>query len=155
MGIYINITASVNDKLNNFYLRYISLLQKIKSEFIYGGYLTSLGCPAFVLSVAILLNTAIGWPVLLIAYLTPLIVYSYNYYGELEKDMATNPERAIHLKKKVKLYPFILGSYLALLALLLVLFANPIMFIFVVILLFCGIFYTLLFKDLTKQIPGL
>jgi 4-hydroxybenzoate polyprenyltransferase len=116
--------------------------------------LTSLGCPAFVLSVSILLNTGIDWPVLAIAYLTPLIVYSYNYYEELEKDMATNPERASYLRKKVSLYPLILGIYMLALAFLLVFFANYMMIIFVLILLFCGIFYTILFKDLTKQIPG-
>lgn len=153
-GVFINTTSEVSDRANRIYLRYILSLQKILNEFVYGGYLTSLGCPAFVLSVSILLNTSIDWPVLLIAYLTPLIVYSYNYYGEFEKDLATNPERALHLRKKVRLYPFILASYILLLGLLLILFANFIMGIFVIILLFCGIFYTVLFKDLTKQIPG-
>jgi 4-hydroxybenzoate polyprenyltransferase len=113
-----------------------------------------LGCPAFVLSVSILLNTGIDWPVLAIAYLTPLIVYSYNYYEELEKDKATNPERAGHLGKKVSFYPVILGTYTIILSTLLIFFANYAMIIFVLILLFCGIFYTILFKDLTKQIPG-
>ena len=149
-----NIANSVNNKLYGIFLPYLALLRNIKNEFIYGGYLTSLGCPAFVLSVAILLNSTIDLPVLLISYLTPLIVYSFNYYGELEKDMASNPERAVHLSKKVRLYPLILGVYVLLLALLLVFFANYIMMTFVLILLFCGIFYTILFKDLTKQVPG-
>jgi 4-hydroxybenzoate polyprenyltransferase len=116
--------------------------------------LTSLGCPAFVLCVSILLNTPIDWPVLLIAYLTPLIIYSYNYYGELEKDIKTNPERAVHLSKKVRYYPYIIGCYLALLALLLLLYASYVMIVFVLILVFCGIFYTVLLKDITKVIPG-
>jgi 4-hydroxybenzoate polyprenyltransferase len=141
----------VNDGFVDRYSKYIELL---KNEFVYGGYLTSLGCPAFVLCVSILLNTAIDLPVLLIAYLTPLIIYSYNYYGELENDVATNPERAVHLRKKVSLYPCIIGSYLALLALLLYLYASYIMIIFVLILVFCGIFYTVILKDITKVIPG-
>ncbi len=86
--------------------------------------------------------------------MTPLIVYSYNYYEELEKDKATNPERAGHLSKKLSIYPLILGAYTVILALLLVSYANYMMMIFVIILLFCGIFYTILFKDLTRQIPG-
>jgi 4-hydroxybenzoate polyprenyltransferase len=130
------------------------ILQILENEFIYGGYLTSLGCPAFVLSVSLLLNTSIDWPVLAIAYLTPLIVYSYNYYGELEKDLETNPERAGYLRKKVSVYPFILGIYILLLGVLLIKFSNPIMIIFVLILVLCGILYTILFKDLTKEIPG-
>ncbi len=154
LGFCINIANNINDRIYGIYLHFAVLLQNLKNEFVYGGYLTSLGCPAFVLSVSILLDTAVDWPVLLIAYLTPLIVYSYNYYGELERDLATNPERAVHLGKKVRIYPFILGSYLVLLALLLFLYANYVMAIFVVILLFCGIFYTVLFKDLTKQVPG-
>jgi 4-hydroxybenzoate polyprenyltransferase len=51
-------------------------------------------------------------------------------------------------------YPVILGVYTALLALLLVFFANVLMMVFVLILIFCGIFYTILFKDMTKEVPG-
>ena len=154
MGFYLNITNSVGSLASGLYGRLMLVLRILENEFIFGGYLTSLGLPAFVLSVSILLNSSIDWPVLAIAYLTPLIVYSYNYYGELERDLATNPERAMYLRKKVSLYPFILGAYFLLLGLLLVEFANPVMIIFVLILLFCGIFYTLLFKDMTKDIPG-
>lgn len=86
--------------------------------------------------------------------MTPLIIYSYNYYGELEKDLTTNPERAVHLGKKVQYYPYIIGSYLTLLALLLLLYASYVMIVFVLILVFCGIFYTVLLKDITKVVPG-
>lgn len=154
MGIYLNITNSVGSLASGLYGRLLLVFRILENEFVYGGYLTSLGCPAFVFSVSVLLNTSIDWPILAIAYLTPLIVYSYNYYGELEKDLATNPERALFLRKKVGLYPFILGAYILLLGLLLVEFANPVMIIFVLILLFCGIFYTVLFKDMTRDIPG-
>ena len=150
-GIYIATTNKVNDRFVDLYTRYFIYL---KDEFVYGGYLTSLGCPAFVFCISILLNTSIDWPVLLIAYLTPLIIYSYNYYGELEKDMATNPERAVHLGKKVKYYPYLIGSYLALLGLVLLLYASYVMIVFVLILVFCGIFYTVILKDITKVIPG-
>jgi 4-hydroxybenzoate polyprenyltransferase len=154
VGYDIHIAHGVDSKTHHIFSRFSALLNFFYNEFIYGGYLTSLGCPAFVLSVAVLLNTGIDPPVLLIAYLTPLIVYSYNYYGELEKDMSTNPERASHLRKKVRLYPLILGSYIAVLGYLLTIYANFAMIVFILLLLFCGIFYTVLFKDLTKQIPG-
>lgn len=154
MGYQANTVSSAYARIAGLFSRCLHLLPQIKNEFVYGGYLTSLGCPAFVLSVSLLLNTAIDWPVLLIAYLTPLIVYSYNYYEELEKDMATNPERADHLRKKVKLYPVFFGIYMSLLILLLLLYANYILTIFVLILLSCGILYTIVFKDLTKQLPG-
>jgi len=154
VGANVDIDDRINDKAYRLLLNSFALLQGLKNEFIYGGYLTSLGCPAFVLSVALMLNTAVDWPVLLIAYLTPLIVYSYNYYAELEKDALTNPERVAHLSKKIKLYPYILVFYGAVLALLLIRYANYMMMLFVLILLFCGIFYTILLKEITKQIPG-
>lgn len=154
MGYHANIASSAYAHITGLLSRFLYLLCLLKNEFIFGGYLTSLGCPAFVLSVSLLLNTDIDWPILLISYLIPLIVYSYNYYEELEKDMATNPERASHLSKKVKLYPVLFGLYMSLLLLLLLLFANYVFTIFVLILLSCGILYTIVFKDLTKQIPG-
>ncbi len=150
-GICIATTHRVS---GGFVARYTGYIELLKNEFVYGGYLTSLGCPAFVLCVSILLNTPIDWTVLLIAYLVPLIIYSYDYYGDMEKDAATNPERAVIIRKKVSLYPYIIGSYVALLALLMYLYASYIMIIFVLILVFCGIFYTVLLKDLTKVIPG-
>lgn len=150
----VNVESSAYARIAGLLLRFQRLFFQVKDEFIYGGYLTSLGCPAFVLSVSLLLGLAVDWPVLLIAYLVPLVVYSYNYYEELEKDVATNPERSGHLGKKVKLYPVLFGVYMSLLILLLLLFANYVFTIFVLILLSCGILYTIVFKDLTKQIPG-
>jgi len=93
--------------------------------------------------------------VLLIAYLVPLVVYSYNYYEELEKDMATNPERAGHLSKKIKLYPVLFGVYMSLLLLLLLLYANYVFTIFILILLSCGILYTIVSKTLQSRSPAL
>jgi len=150
----VNTTVSVYARIESLLSRCLYLLFQLKDEFVYGGYLTSLGCPAFVLSVSLLLNSAIGWQVLFIAYLIPLIVYSYNYYEELEKDMATNPERAEHLRKKVRLYPALFGLYMSLLIMLLLLYGNYVLTVFVLILLSCGILYTIVFKDLTRQVPG-
>lgn len=150
----VNVESSAYARIARTLNRFQRLLSHVKDEFIYGGYLTSLGCPAFVLSVSLLLGLAVDWPVLLIAYLVPLVVYSYNYYEELEKDLATNPERTSYLIKKVKLYPILFGIYMSLLILLLLLYANYVFTIFILILLSCGILYTIVFKDLTKQVPG-
>ena len=119
----------------------------------YGGYLTSLGCPAFILSESILLNMPVSLPILLISFLLPLIVYSYNYYGELESDLSSNPERTLYLKAKRGLYPAIIGLYIGLLSLLLVLYADYRLMIYILILIVSGILYTLILKRLTKRVP--
>lgn len=128
-------------------------LTSIQNALFYGGYLTSLGCPAFILSESILLNMPVSIPILLISFLLPLIVYSYNYYGELESDLSTNPERAIYLSTKRGLFPAIIGSYLGLLSLLLILYADYRLMVYILILIVSGILYTLILKRLTKKVP--
>jgi 4-hydroxybenzoate polyprenyltransferase len=128
--------------------------KSIKKAFIYGGYLTSLGCPAFVFSEAVLLNIHVELELLLIAYLLPLIVYCYNYYSELDTDNVTNPDRVSYLKKWEKWSPLIIGVYGGLLAVLLIRHADNGLTIFVFALIASGILYTLTFKNLTKKIPG-
>ncbi len=126
----------------------------LQNEFIYGGYLTSLGCPAIVLSESVLLNVPVNLPILAIAFLLPLIVYSYNYYREIEADLTGNRERAVYLKDTVKEFPYITGLYVGFLILFLVLHANIHTALFVLLLVAAGISYTLFFKGLTKKIPA-
>lgn len=90
---------------------------------------------------------------LLISYLMPLIVYNYNYFGEMEFDESTNPERVHYIKSKSMLYPLIIGTYMAVLALALYLYANQGLLEFVGILGAGGILFTILLKDFTKSIP--
>ncbi|MCD1293566.1 prenyltransferase [Methanocella sp. CWC-04] len=133
-------------------VKYSRLFSEMQNELIYGGHLASMVSPAFVLSVAAILNTAVDLPILLISYLIPLIVYSYNYYGELEKDMLTNPERASFVEKKVKSYPVRIVAYILILGLLLLFFANYYLIGFIFALVFGGILFTVFLKDLTKKI---
>ncbi len=128
-------------------------LTSIQNALFYGGYLTSLGCPAFILSESILLKMPVSIPILLISFLLPLIVYSYNYYGELESDMSTNPERTLYLRAKRGLFPAIIGSYIGLLSLLLILYADQRLMVYILILIVSGIMYTLILKRLTKKVP--
>jgi len=131
--------------------KYIAILQ---NEFIYGGHLTSLGSPILVVCAAMLLNVGVDVPVLAITYLIPLIVYSLNYYSELERDTETNPERTALINKKAKVYPFIIGAYVLVLMALIVLYANMMLVVFIAALILSGILYTFLFKDLTRIVPG-
>ncbi len=123
------------------------------SEFIYGGYLTSLGSPILIICTGIILNVSLNIQILLIAYLMPLIAYRINYYMELEKDTETNIERATLINSKRRSYPFIIGFYIIALILMLLIFANLNLIFFIVILSVSSILYTIIFKDFTKKIP--
>ncbi len=125
----------------------------LRYEFIYGGHLVSLGAPAYVLSVSLLMGMEPLKQLLLISYLMPLIVYNYNYFGEMDSDESTNPERVHYVRSKTALYPVIIISYMAVLAIALYLYANWGLIEFVSILVIGGVLFTVVLKDLTKMIP--
>ncbi len=136
--------------------KYIAILQ---NEFIYGGYLTSLGSPILVLCAAMLLNTwqGLAMPgmaaILGIAYLIPLVVYSFNFYMEQEKDHVTNPERARLAARKAVAYPLMIVLYGLLMGAAL-LYTNLSLAVFTAALVLSGILYTPVFKSMTRRIPG-
>jgi 4-hydroxybenzoate polyprenyltransferase len=72
---------------------------------------------------------------------------------DLDKDLETNSERSRHLQKKKKIYPFILTFYIALLIMLLLLFSNFNLIIFIVLITLGGFLYATALKGLTKKIP--
>ena len=129
-------------------------LKSLKNEIFYGGYFAALGSPCLIVSTSIILNIKIALPILLISYLLPLMIYSYDYYKDIDKDIKNSSERAIFLKKKADNYPFIFGFYFLLLISLLVLYANYSMIAFIVAIMAGGILYNVVLKDLTKKIPA-
>ncbi|MGB9936995.1 MAG: UbiA family prenyltransferase [Methanobacterium sp.] len=132
----------------------LNILNNLKDEITYGGYLAALCSPCFIISTSLILGIKIDLIMLLIAYLLPLIVYSYDYYKDIDKDIKNDSERAIFLKKKADKYPFILGFYVFLLFSLLILFSNYILVTFISIIITGGILYNVLLKNLTKKIPA-
>ena len=99
---YIIDKSVVIDNIDNITIR-------LKNEFIYGAHYLSLGYPALFLSLIILLDLPINYIVLIVTYLIPLIIYSFNYQKELDKDVITNPEKVKYLKKR-KIFPYLMGS---------------------------------------------
>lgn len=87
----------------------LDIINTLKDEIVYGGYLAALGSPCLIISTCLILNINIDIPILLISYLLPLIIYSYDYYKDIDKDIKNNSERAIFLKKK----PINIHLYLA------------------------------------------
>ena len=134
----------------NYFSKYLDIFF---NEIVHGGYLTALGAPALVLTTTILTKNAISPPLLVISYLIPLIVYSYDYMSDLDNDVETNLERALHLKKKKRYYPFILIFYVLLLVALLIAFSNYKMIIFILLIGSGGMLYATVLKGLTKKIP--
>lgn len=138
------------DLRKNQYTPYLSFLQ---DEIIYGGYLAALCSPAFIIFVSLLAHIKISLPILAIAYFIPLIVYSYDYYRDMDKDMATNLERAAHYNKKNRIYPLILFGYVATLIVLFLFFGNLMLISFVIVLVMIGVLYTVALKNFTRKIP--
>jgi 4-hydroxybenzoate polyprenyltransferase len=139
-----------NIYLKNFYYDYFN---NILNEVIHGGYLTALGAPALVLTTSIITNSNINFPLLIISYLIPLIVYSYDYMSDLDKDVESNSARYNHLQKKKRYYPFILVFYCILLVSLLVIFSNYKLILFIILISLGGFLYATVLKGLTKRIP--
>jgi len=137
-------------KLKDAFLKYIEF---IFQEAVHGGYLTALGAPALVLTTIILTNSKINIPLLIISYLLPLIVYSFDYMRDLDKDNETNLERSNHLYKKKKYYPVILFAYAVLLLTLLLLYTNFKLILFIILITIGGLLYATALKGLTKKIP--
>jgi 4-hydroxybenzoate polyprenyltransferase len=132
---------------------YSNFLSKIIQELVHGGYLTALGAPSLVLTTMIITNSEVNIPLLVISYLLPLIVYSFDYMRDLEKDLETNSARSKHLLKKKKFYPLLLTFYISILILLLLMFSGMYLIIFIGLITMGGLLYATALKSLTKKIP--
>jgi len=124
----------------------------------YNSYLTAIRPACILLTMMIINGDTINIPVLAIASLLTLIVYSYDRFSGLKEDQLTNPERSELLIRKKKNYPYYLASCIGILAVLVVFFTKSEllnMSIFLVVLGTVGILYSLLFKNLTRYIPAL
>jgi 4-hydroxybenzoate polyprenyltransferase len=130
------------------------LLGSLKDELIYGGYIPALVGPALVITTAIITSMELSLPILIISYLIPLMVYSFDYYQDMDKDMDTNRGRACHYQRKRKLYPYMLGCFLVFLFILLIFFTNWMTFSFILGLILVGVLYPLGLKKFTQRIPG-
>ncbi len=138
-----NIKISISQSIKNFY-----------HEFIYGGHLLSLGGAfGFVGSIIIILDLPFAWEPILIVYLISQIIYSYDHFKGIKEDILTNPERGEYLEKKAAYLPFINFLYLFFLFLITMIHANRGLLFFVLFLIFGGILYSIILKNLTKKIP--
>jgi 4-hydroxybenzoate polyprenyltransferase len=135
-----------------------NIIKNLWDEFVYGAHLTALASSALVLTVIILLNIEVNYFAIITAYLTTFIVYSFNYLKELDDDILTDPTKVSFLIQRKNKYKYIILIYIVLDLILLCLsfsiYGNFGFIIFILILLLGGILYTIVFKVLTKYIPG-
>lgn len=107
-----------------------------------------------VITTALITGMDLSITLLIISYLIPLTVYGFDHYQDMDKDKETNPERATYFKKKSKIYPYILGSYVVTLIFMLLFLTNWMMVSFITTLMIGSILYPLGLKKLTKRIPA-
>ncbi|MEM5798263.1 MAG: UbiA family prenyltransferase [Candidatus Aenigmatarchaeota archaeon] len=132
----------------------MTILKKIRNEFIYGGHLQSLGTVAIVYISCFLLNAGIDWLMLFSCYLLFYPIYLFDRYRGLKIDALTNPERTKHISSYLSLIPKILCFSVFLLIVLLIYIGNFKFLVFSIILLALGLLYPIYFKNLTKRIFG-
>lgn len=125
-------------------------------EFTHGGHATALILPCVILAFGLVRGDPVDPLLLGIAYLIPLVIYAYDYYRELDRDRLTQPERAGYLKKKARIYPYLISGYVASLSALIVLYGRrlPELAAMIGVLLGAGMLYTVFLKRMTRFVPG-
>lgn len=121
------------------------LIEKLVTEFVYGGHLLSFGAMGVILTIVQLLELPFNIVVILIPYLSTQVIYSYNHVRELGFDTKSNPERVSHISSRRRLTEFLLLSYIVSLGICLLMTNLPTI-IFVVSIITSGITYTDYFK---------
>ncbi len=126
----------------------------LKDEILYGGYVTALIGPSLVITTSIITGAPLTLPLLIISYLIPLMVYSFDYHTDMDKDKDCNQERSALFNKKKKIYPYMMGGYVSTLIFLLLFFSNWMMISYIAALIVVGILYTVGLKGFTQKVPG-
>jgi 4-hydroxybenzoate polyprenyltransferase len=143
-----------HDRLSYGYLAIFKNIAALRKEFVYGGYLSAMASPLMLISIWILMDKPMDWQILVIGYLITLLVYGYDYHKGLGADSISNPERALVLEKKARLYPLALAFEALLLLAMLVVYVNRAILIFALVIGLGGAVYTIALKGLTRVVPA-
>lgn len=123
-------------------------------EFVYGGHMLALGDAVTLYVLALVLNIPITWDFLVIIYLCVFTANLYNRSEESGHDAAANPARARVMAKYTKHLTAISVISLAVVAVLLLRFANLKVLLFAGLIFGISMLYTVVFKGITKYIVG-
>lgn len=129
-------------------------LKLIWDDFIRGGIFTSISASALIISVSLILGKSIKNDFILIVFLLSVIIYFFNFIGELKDDFIDNRKEYLIMKNRKN---FLLATiiFLTISSLYISLrLANTYSFIFILVFLSFGILYTLGLKKITNYIVG-
>ena len=70
-----------------------NILSLVVNEIIYGAHITALLVLSLVFTILVFLDLNFDFAALIIPYLIAYIIYTYNYYNELEADNKTNSKK--------------------------------------------------------------
>lgn len=119
-----------------------------------GGVFTSLSAVALIYSVSIILDKPIKISFLVIVFLLSIIVYLFNFIGELKEDFQYEPDEFRKIKKSRSLVWVVIWISIFLSIYLAFTLGNHLSFSFVLIFLGLGLLYTLVLKKVTYFITG-
>lgn len=129
------------------------LFKNIINEAIYGNQLLSLGIIGILLTCAIIADIKISLFFLLVIYCGLHSAYLFDRIKETKNDIQDNELRTQYIISQRRRFLFSMLIY-ALIAVLIIVIQRPSSFIFGITLLFFSLLYTIVFKKLTKRVPG-
>lgn len=128
-----------------------NLLKTVFNEFVYGGHLAAMVGIFLVFITITLTKDPVSLSFLIIIYILPFIIYSFNRYKELKVDSDDNPVRTAYIKKRMA--KIRITNFIYIFILLYLLFSlNVIIILYVLSLLILGILYTTNFKNFTRKV---
>lgn len=133
-------------------MNFNKVLKFIRKEFLYGGHLQCFTSVAIGLTASILLRVKTTPLIFIVIYLLSYVVYACNRYLEISEDKEDNAERTLHLMTYQNKIPLLMGMAIVLSIIVLIYLNSKSLYIYSALLLIFGIFYTRLFKPLTKKI---
>lgn len=136
------------------YEKLTKYMRELQDEIIYGGHVTALEAPIYVLFAATLLGVHASLPMLLIGYMSALIVYSVDYHGSTKSDIGINHGRTSYYLRTSRTYRYRILAYTVILALALILSGSLALIPVILALALLGVAYSAIFKNFTKYIPG-
>lgn len=133
---------------------YVNRWRLAWDELVRGGFFASICTVTTVYSIGIILNKTVQIDFVLIAFLMTLIIYFYNFIGELKEDMRDNLQEMQKIEKNKRIYLIFLILLVIFLITLIILYANYTSKIFALFFLTLGILYTVFLKKITQKVIG-
>ncbi len=138
----------------NSYFSIKKTLIAVWDEFVYGSHLVALGDIIALYVFAVVLNIQVTISFFIVVYISILAINFLNRYEDIDQDMTSNPERSKSVNKYFKFTPYIMVALTVVPVGITTYYAPISAIIFMLFLFGIGILYSVLLKNVTKQILG-